>query len=436
MTTSDDSKFAFPKMDRREFLSTTAAMTVVAGVSMPQLAFGADKVVKIGFLAPLTGDVAAWGKPGYDGCLIWADWVNAAGGVKVGGDAYKVEFVAYDNEYDPAKARAGATKLIKEDGVKFVMMLGGDTWPGVEKIAAKEGMLFSTLLPSDLTPETKTLLAPCEVHPIYNVTGVEWMAEQFPDLKKAVICAQDDALGKPSVATYLAAFEAAGIDVVDDPLFFDPATTDFAPVMTKLLASKPDILCLDTCYADYVHPLCEQAFQQGFKGKIISCTMDFYQKVIEKTSQEFMEGVIFQFPDFDDPALNDAKVNFQKPNEFYAEYAKRYGESEWGAVSWEYASIMDLWADGASKAGSVEPGDVLEAMKAGGKGKHAFGTADWWGTELFGIDNALVGDWPVVVIEGGKAKIKGFKSIPAWWAKHSDLMVKHFKALGQMYNQR
>ena len=429
-------KFPFPKIDRREFLGSTAAVTLLAGTSMPNIAFGADKTVKIGFLAPLTGDVAAWGKPGYDGCLIWADWINAAGGIKVGGDSYKVEFVAYDNEYDPAKARAGATKLIKEDGVKFVMMLGGDTWPGVEKIAAKEGMLFSTLLPSDLTPETETLLAPCEVHPIYNVTGVEWMAEQFPDLKKAVVCAQDDALGKPSVATYLAAFEAAGIEMVDDPLFFDPATTDFAPVMTKLLASKPDILCLDTCYADYVHPLCEQAFQQGFKGKIISCTMDFYQKVIEKTSKEFMEGVIFQFPDFDDPALNDASVNFQKPNEFYAEYAKRYGESEWGAVSWEYASIMDLWADAASKAGSVEPGDVLKAMKEGGKGKHAFGTADWWGKELFGIDNALVGNWPVVVIEDGKAKIKGFKSIPEWWSKHSDLMVKHFKALGQMYDQR
>jgi len=436
MTQSDTKKFSPGKLDRREFLSTTAAMTVMASAAMPQFAFAADKVVKIGFLAPLTGDVAAWGKPGLDGCLIWADWVNAAGGIKVGGDSYKVELVSYDNEYDPSKARAGATKLIKEDGVKFVMMLGGDTWPGVEKIAAKEGMLFSTLLPSDLTPDTTTLLAPCEVHPIYNVTGVEWLAEQFPDLKKAVICAQDDALGKPSVATYLAAFEAAGIDVVDDPLFFDPATTDFAPVMTKLLSSKPDILCLDTCYADYVHPLCEQAFQQGFKGKIISCTMDFYQKVIEKTSQEFMEGVIFQFPDFDDPALNDASINFQKPNDFYTEYAKRYGASEWGAVSWEYASIMDLWADGASKAGSVEPGDVLKAMKAGGKGKHAFGTADWWGKELFGIDNALVGDWPVVVIEGGKAKIKAFKSIPDWWAKHSGLMVKHFKALGQMYDQR
>ena len=427
------------KITRRKFLGSSAASgaTLAAiGAGLPRVAFAADAVIKIGFLAPLTGPVAAWGKPGLDGCLIWADWVNAKGGVKIGGKSHKIEFVGYDNEYDAAKARTGATKLIKEDGVKFVMMLGGDTWPGVQKIAEREGMLFSTLLPSDLSPETKTLLAPCEVHPIYNVTGVEWLAENKKDLKTAAICAQDDALGKPSVATYLAAFEAAGIEMVDKPEFFDPATTDFAPVMTKLLAKKPDILCLDTCYADYVHPLCEQAFQQGYKGQIISCTADFYQKIIEKTSKEFMEGFIFQFPDFDDPAMNSKGVNFVKPNEFYAEYAKRYGASEWGAVSWEYASIMDLWADAAARAGSADPGPVLEAMKAGGTGKHAFGDAKWWGKELFGIDNALVGDWPVVAIEDGKARIKAFKSIPAWWDKHSTLMIKHMTALGQMWNQR
>ena len=427
------------KISRRKFLGTSAASgaaLAATGAGLSRVAFAAGDTIKIGFLAPLTGPVSAWGKPGLDGCLIWADWANAKGGVKIGGKSYKIEFVGYDNEYDAAKARTGATKLIKEDGVKLVMMLGGDTWPGVQKIAEREGMLFSTLLPSDLSPETKTLLAPCEVHPIYNVTGVEWLAENKKNLKTAAICAQDDALGKPSVATYLAAFEAAGIEMVGKPEFFDPATTDFAPVMTKLLAGKPDILCLDTCYADYVHPLCEQAFQQGYKGQIISCTADFYQKIIEKTSKAFMEGFIFQFPDFDDPAMNSKGVNFVKPNEFYAEYAKRYGASEWGAVSWEYASIMDLWADAAAKAGSAEPGAVLKAMKAGGTGKHAFGDAKWWGKELFGIDNALVGDWPVVAIEDGKARIKAFKSIPAWWDKHSKLMVKHMTALGQMWNQR
>ncbi len=427
------SKIMKSGLTRRTFLQSTAA--AAAASSMPRVALAADKVIKIGFLAPLTGPVAAWGKPGLDGCEIWAERVNAAGGIKLADGDYQVEFVGYDNEYDPAKARTGATKLIREDGVSFIMMLGGDTWPGVQPVADKTGMLFSTLLPSDLSPDTATLIAPAEVHPIYNVTGVEWLAENKPELKTAVMCAQDDALGLPSVATYLAAFEAAGIEMLDDPLLFDPATTDFAPVVTKLISGNPDIVCLDTCYSDYVHPIAEQLFQQGFKGQIISCTADFYDQMIAKTSEEFMEGFIFQFPDFDDAALNSDQINFADPNGFYAEFNKRF-PGQWGAVSWEYASIMDLWKAAAEKAGSAEPDAVAAAMKEGGTGKHAFGDAKWWGTELFGIDNALVGDWPVVAIEGGKATIKEFRSIPAWYDKHGDLLVKHMKAYDQMWDQR
>jgi branched-chain amino acid transport system substrate-binding protein len=307
-------------------MSSTAAVTIMAAAGVPKAAFGAEKTVKIGFLAPLTGPVAAWGKPGLDGCQIWADWVNADGGIKIGEDSYKVEFVAYDDEYDAGKARAGAAKLINEDGVSFIMMLGGDPWPGAQRVVEQAGMLVSTLLPSDLTPDTTTLIAPCEVHPIYNVTGVEWLAENKPEARTAVICAQDDSLGKPSVATYLAAFEAAGIEVIDAPLFFDPATTDFAPVMTRMLSGNPDIVCLDTA-TPTTCIRCASRRSSRASGHMISCTADFYERIIEKTSAEFMEGFIFQFPDFDDPKLNEPEINFPRPNEFYAEYVERFGSA-------------------------------------------------------------------------------------------------------------
>ena len=56
-------KFAISALDRRQFLTTTAAATLMAGASLPKFAFGADKVVKIGFLAPLT-TAAAFGPIG------------------------------------------------------------------------------------------------------------------------------------------------------------------------------------------------------------------------------------------------------------------------------------------------------------------------------------------------------------------------------------
>lgn len=422
-------------LSRRRFLSGTAAGAALAATARPKRVLAAGEPVKIGFLAPLTGEVAAWGLPGLYGCEIWAERVNAAGGIEIGGTRHPIEFVSFDNEYAPDRARVGAQRLIREEGVKFIMMLGGDTMPPVQQIANREQMLVSTLLPSDLSPDTPYLIAPCEVHPIYNVTGVQWLGENRPELKRAVICAQDDSLGRPSVATYLAAFEAAGIEVIREPLFFDIATTDFAPVVTALLQDNTDILCLDTAYAEFVHPLCEQAYLQGFEGQIISCTADFYEEIVAKTSEEFMEGTIFQFPDFDDPALEAGGVNFEDPAGFFEEYSSRW-PGEWGAVSWEYASIMDLWKAAAEKAGSVEPMEVLAAMKEGGTGLHAFGEAEWWGEELFGIDNALVGDWPVVAIESGKAVIKELKSIPAWWDAHGDLLIKHMEAMGEMHYQR
>ena len=78
-------------ISRRKFLGTTAAAgAALAGVTTQKLSFGAAKTVKVGFLAPLTGEVAAWGLPGLYGCQIWAEKVNAAGGIKAGGDSYQV----------------------------------------------------------------------------------------------------------------------------------------------------------------------------------------------------------------------------------------------------------------------------------------------------------------------------------------------------------
>ena len=418
-------------LTRRQFTGTAAAAAgavAASSIGAPYVARGAEKVVKMGFLGPLTGEVAGWFLTGRNACLIWAEQVNAAGGIKIGDDNYMVEIVSYDDEYLADKALIGAKKLVLEDDVKLVQMLGGTDAPAAVQFFTRENMLSTTLLPSDLTADTLYHLAPAEVHPLYNVTGVEWLAENRPELKTAAICAQDDELGWPSVATYLAAFEAAGIDVVYNK-YFDINTTDFAPVVTAMLAENPDIVCLDTAYPDFVNLLCEQLFLQGYKGQIISCTLDFYGRIIEKTSAEFLEGLVFQFPDFDDAAMNEAHINFENPNEFFVNYNERFPDA-WSAVTWEYPAIAEMWRLAAEKAGSVEPMDVFAALKEGGRGPHVFGDADWWGAELWGIDNALVGNWPVVQIQNGKAKIVEYRNILDWYGKHGDLLIKHTEEQG------
>jgi len=402
---------------------------------MRDFGIGSEKVLKIGFLAPLTGQLRAWTEPGYHGCLIWKDRVNAAGGIKVGNRRYQVDLIPFDTKFDPNLALQGAKKLIFEDEVRFILMIGGnDFTPQVRAVFNQNRMLAATLLPSDLSPDAPMLVAPSEVHPIYNVTAVDWLKRHDPSLRTVAMCAQDDWHGRPSLATYRAAFEVASLELVDECLY-PVDTTDFASIVRRLMAKSPDVLCWDTSFAPFVRELTIEAYRQGFKGRLLSCTCDNYEEMIEATSPEFMEGFVFQFPDFDDPKLNDPQVNFENPNEFYEEFCRRF-PGTWSAVSWEYASTLELWKFAIQRARTFEPSTVLAMLKVGGVGHHAFGEAIWWGRDLFGIDNALVGDWPVVMIEDGRARIQEFGSVTGWWEKHKDVLLKHMRAMNLMWDQR
>src|SRR5690606_16495534 len=106
------------------------------------------------------------------------------------------------------------------------------------------------------------------------------------------------------------------------------------------------------------------------------------------------------------------------------------------AVSWEYVATLEIWQAAVEKAGSLATASVLAAMKQLGQVTHAFGPAQWWGDEMFGISNALVGDWPVVTVQNGKARITEFGSIPAWLKQHGTLLRSEMSDLGQLWEQR
>ncbi len=413
--------------------SSFAQRLAISGV-MPRLSVGMAKTVDIGFLAPLSGQVESWGLPGLHGCRIWESWLNRAGGLLIGGRRYPIRIHAHDCGDDPGAARDGAMRLVQEHDIKLMMMLGGDSFAAVADFLGGRRILTSTLLPSDLSPDTPYLIAPSEVHPIYVVTGVDWLARTRPELKTVAMCTQTDGMGLPSLATYRAAFKAAGIGVAHEVQY--PAEGgDVAGIVQPMLDAGPDILCWCTSYTPMVHAMTEYAYAKGFTGQILSCTLDHYETLVEKTSREFMEGVVFQFPDFDDPALREKAFFFNQPNAFYEEYNTRFPGS-WSAVSWEYAAILDIWHAAVEKAGTVNPMSVLAAMKQLGHVTHAFGPAEWWGQDVFGIDNVLVGDWPVVTVQQGKARIVEFGSIPDWLAHHSELLKAEMQDLGQMWQQR
>ena len=414
--------------------ASSFAQRLAINGALPRMSVGMRRSVDIGFLAPLSGQAQSWGLPGLQGCRLWETWLNRAGGILIDGRRYPVRIHAHDCAAGPEAAREGAMQLVQTHDIRLMMMLGGDSFAAVADFLAKRRILTSTLLPSDLSPDTRYLIAPSEVHPIYVVTGVDWLMRNRPDLKTVAVCSQTDAMGLPSLATYRAAFKAAGARIVSEVRY--PAEGgDPAAIVQPMLDAAPDILCWCTSYTPMVHAMTEYAHSQGFEGRILSCTLDHYDGLVARLGRDFMEGVTFQFPDFDDPALCEKAFFFNQPNVFFDEYNSRYPQS-WSAVSWEYAAILDIWHAAVDKAGSTNTVSVLAAMKQLGHVTHAFGPAEWWGTDFFGIDNALVGDWPVVTIQNGKARIVSFGSVPRWLHLHSDLLRAEMRDLGQMWQQR
>ena len=361
------------------------------------------------------------------------DWLNTAGGLLIGGQRRKVELIPFDCGVDPQKARKGAEHLVLGERVSLLMTLGGSALQANQQFLTEQKVLTSTLLPSDLSPDTPYVIAPSEVHPVYNVTGVDWLCRTKKP-KSVALCAQTDAMGLPSLATYRAAFAARSVPIVAE-VQYDPDEKNGHAIVEQMMAHNPDVLCWCTSYTPMVHSLTQAAFEQGFKGQLLSCTADGYSKMIEATSPEFMEGFTFQFPDFDDPALTEKAFFFHQPKRFFDEYNRRFPNS-WSAVSWEYVAILDIWHAAVEQASSVSSTSVLAAMKQLGQVEHAFGDATWWGRDLFGIENALIGDWPVVEIQNGKATIVGFESIADWLKAHQPLLQKEMQSLGQMWFQR
>ncbi|MBD3787594.1 MAG: ABC transporter substrate-binding protein [Sphingomonadales bacterium] len=414
--------------------SSSFAQRLAVTGSLPRLGATNRAPVRIGFLTPLSGPEEYWGRPGLDGCRIWSDWINAAGGLMVAGKRQRVEIVAHDSAISPEATQEAAREMVENLRVKLILTLGGDSFAPALPYLMERRALVATLLPSDLSPDTPYLIAPAEVHPLFNVTGVEWLARHRPAARRVALCSQTDSLGLPSLAVYRAGFEAAGRQMVRE-IRYAPDSHDAAGIVAAMLADQPDVLCWCSSAPPMMQALTEAACAQGFTGEILACTADDYPRLIARTSAEFMARYTYQFPDFDDPKLADTAFFFRRPKAFFEAYNARF-PGEWSAVSWEYASILDLWHNAVEIADTTEPVSVLAAMKRGQEMPHAFGPARWWGEEVFGIDNALVGDWPVVRIVEGRARIAEFGSVLGWLGRNGALLGRHLDELGQLWQQR
>ena len=99
-------------------MGVAAAVLVAAG---PADAKVEGDTIILGSAISFTGKYSTNGIHASNGYNLAVKMINKAGGVKVGGKSYKLKIKYYDDESTPARGAQLAERLIKQDGVKFML---------------------------------------------------------------------------------------------------------------------------------------------------------------------------------------------------------------------------------------------------------------------------------------------------------------------------
>lgn len=233
---------------------TLAALVCAAGLlgASTRVAMAADAdTIVLGAAVSLTGKYSTNGKNTQDGYELAVKRVNETGGVKVGGKAYQLKVIYYDDESTSARGAQLVERLISQDGVKFVL---GPYSSGLTKAIApvteknRVPMVEGNGADRDLfTQGYKYLFAVLNTSDYYLRSAINLAAEQAqkagkdPKTLTVAIAVENDNFSKDVRDGVAEDAKRWGMKIViDDKL--PPEINDMTATLTKVKALKPDIL--------------------------------------------------------------------------------------------------------------------------------------------------------------------------------------------------
>jgi len=437
-------------LSRRKFLTASAITAAAAAAGgrafevpslvSPAAAATDDPVgdpIHIGFLAALSGPDAGWGLPGLTGNQIFIDRVNAQGGLKVGKERRPLKMFAFDDEATGSKALQGAKQLVLENEVKFISAIGGNPADATHPFLTKMKVIYASLISTDIKPDRPYLIAGGDVTPRIDMLRPFYHRFVDSNLKRWAVISQDDTIGLTSQAWEVGSALADGWDVVYDE-HYALETTDFAPVVTAMLATNPDVVSLNLSYPTFVVQIIEQLYLQGFKGRISANYLDT-ESILQKVPPEYIEGAVDSFPLFDDPWWGSPSWQ----HDFIKEWMSRYGPGapedvhrEITGIDWDHVITLKVWAEGVTLAGTVEPDAVLEALRAQESFDTILGPAKMRGKDMWGIDNMISPPIPINEVRGGIKRVQAQVRFEDWFEHRKDKIISVVREKGQMWDQR
>jgi len=378
-------------------IATLAILALAATLAGGAAVQAEDKTLAIGLLGPLSGGAASYGVELLRGAELRVEEINKTG-LKVGADTYRIKLVSYDHKAQAADTATATNKLIFQDKVKYIIGNAvGATCNAAQTITEPNKVMFSFVCwgTNNLAPEKpysfRSMLSQWELaEPFYR-----WVKENHPKIKRVAAISPNDTSGKDTNTAVVKALKALGFEVAADE-YYERGTKDFYPVLTKILAQKPDMIDVAAAPPGEAGLILKQAMELGFKGaKGWTAGINPFT-IISVAGPEAAEGV-----------WSPANINVKGDHvsaavrKFGETYEKRYGEVP-GAIAVANYAAFDVFTQAMQKAGSVDTDKVL-AVLTKEQFQTVWGPLALGGKETYGIDRQFL--YPLVISEVRQGKV-------------------------------
>ena len=290
----------------RWLLVIVLAMLVAAPA--PGLAQGP---IRIGASISATGSYAKPGAYGREGYLLCQKQVNEQGGLL----GRKIELVIYDDRSDPQTAVRLYEKLITEDKVDAVM---GPYASNLTEAVANVTEKYQKLLVAPLAATTSIwekgrkylimVVSPSEVY----LEGLVDLAARN-GLKTIALINEDTLFPKAAVKGAVELAKKKGMEVVFEEAY-PKGTTDFAAILTKVKAARPNVLGAATYFDDIVaitRQMKELDVNVKMFGSTVGGDLPEYYKLLGKTA-EFVYGASQWEPGLPYPGIKEFVEGYKK----------------------------------------------------------------------------------------------------------------------------
>lgn len=372
-------------------------------IFLPVAGFPAtEKVLKIGAIFPLSGRAATWGLAAQKAITIKQEEVNAKGGLDVGGERYQIEIIWEDDKYNAAAGRMAAEKLVNRDRVKFILGTQcSASILAIQPITEPNKILF---LVNSYAKEVLSVDKPYSFRMVLTSNEVlqgmyPWMKKTYPQLKTVALIEPNDASGWSIEKDCKRSAEQNGYQVVFSQ-FYERGTSDFYPLLNKLLVEKPDFIDFTGAPPGDQALIVKQVRELGYKGKTFAGTTINPVQFCKIAGVENAEGHINNTHDL----LGSYTTEGQK--KYHGDYIAKYGEP-FDPVTPKYHLYLDILVQAIEKSGSLDPTVVKETMEKVEDWKTIFGPAKFGGQDYYGIKRQILTPVYISEVIGGKLVNRG-----------------------------